>query len=53
MGRAMEAFADLGKWLGEGRLKYRVDLVEGLDQAPHALNKLFEGTNQGKLVVKL
>ena len=51
--RAQEAFADLGKWLAEGRLKYRIDLVEGLEQAPHALNKLFEGTNQGKLVVKI
>ncbi|HEV8482212.1 MAG TPA: NADP-dependent oxidoreductase [Blastocatellia bacterium] len=51
--RAQEAFADLGKWLAEGRLKYRVDMVEGLDQAPHGLNKLFEGSNQGKLVVKI
>jgi hypothetical protein len=51
--RADEAFADLGRWLMEGKLKYRVDLVEGLEQAPRALNKLFEGTNQGKLVVKL
>jgi hypothetical protein len=51
--RAQEAFADLGKWLMESRLKYRVDVVEGLEQAPLALNKLFEGTNQGKLVVKI
>jgi hypothetical protein len=51
--RAQEAFADLGKWLAEGRLKYRIDQVDGLEHAPHALNKLFEGTNQGKLIVKL
>ena len=51
--RAQEAFADLGKWMAEGRLKYRVDLVEGLGQAPNALNMLFEGTNQGKLIVKI
>jgi NADPH-dependent curcumin reductase CurA len=51
--RAQEAFADLGKWMAEGRLKYKVDIVEGLEQAPHALNMLFEGTNQGKLIVKI
>ena len=51
--RASEAFAELGQWLMAGRLKYRVDEVTGLEHAPAALNKLFEGSNQGKLVVKL
>jgi len=51
--RAAEAFADLGKWLQEGKLKYRVDEVEGLENAPQAVNKLFDGTNTGKLVVKI
>jgi len=51
--RAGEAFADLGRWLAEGKIKYRVDVVEGLENAPQALNKLFEGKNVGKLVVKL
>ena len=53
MNRAHEAVADLGKWLAEGKLKYRVDIVEGLDQAPAALNRLFEGSNTGKLIVKV
>lgn len=53
MPRAAEAIADLGKWFMEGRLKYRIDVVEGLDQAPSALNKLFDGTNQGKLIIKI
>jgi NADPH-dependent curcumin reductase CurA len=53
MDRAQEAFAELGKWLAEGKLKYRVDIVEGLEHAPSALNMLFKGTNQGKLMVKL
>ncbi len=51
--RAAEAFADLGRWLTEGKIKYRVDEVAGLENAPQALNKLFEGKNVGKLVVKL
>lgn len=53
MDRATEAMAALGRWLMEGKIKYRVDVVEGLDQAPRAVNKLFEGSNIGKLVVKI
>ena len=51
--RFPEAFAALGRWMAEGRLRYRVDLVEGLDQAPAAVNRLFEGGNIGKLLVKV
>jgi len=53
MSRAQEAMTELGKWMMEGKLKYRVDVVEGLENAPKAINKLFEGSNQGKLVVKV
>lgn len=53
MGRAAEAISALGRWYLEGKIKYRVDVVEGLEQAPRAVNKLFDGTNQGKLVVKI
>jgi len=49
--RALEAYAELGRWLAEGRLKYRVDTVHGLDHAVLAVNRLFEGTNHGKLIV--
>ncbi|MDX2040205.1 MAG: NADP-dependent oxidoreductase [Acidobacteriota bacterium] len=51
--RAMECMTELGKWLMEGKIKYRIDEVDGLKHAPLALNKLFEGTNIGKLVVKI
>lgn len=53
MSRAPEAMADLGRWLAEGKIKYRVDVVEGLERAPEALGKLFDGSNVGKLVVQL
>ena len=53
MARAQEAMTELGKWYMEGKLKYRVDVVEGLQQAPQAVNKLFEGSNQGKLIIKV
>jgi NADPH-dependent curcumin reductase CurA len=53
MGRAGEAMTALGRWFTEGKIKYRVDVVEGLEQTPRAVNKLFDGSNQGKLVVKI
>lgn len=51
--RFPEAVAKLVEWYQAGRLKYRVDIVEGLEQAPIALNRLFDGTNTGKLIVKV
>jgi NADPH-dependent curcumin reductase CurA len=51
--RFPEAAAQITQWLKEGKLKYRVDLVEGLCSAPTALNKLFDGANIGKLLVKV
>lgn len=51
--RIQEAIADLGKWLAEGKLQYRVHVVEGLEKAPQALNMLFDGSNKGKLMVKV
>ncbi len=42
----------MGTWLAEGRIKYEVDIVEGLQHAPDALDKLFDGSNAGKLLVR-
>ena len=53
MNRFQEAYEDLGRWLAEGKIQYRVDVVDGLENAPGAINKLFEGTNKGKLIVKV
>lgn len=51
--RYPEAAAKIVQWIKEGKLKYRIDVVEGLKEAPAALNRLFEGTNTGKLIVKV
>jgi NADPH-dependent curcumin reductase CurA len=51
--RAMEALTALAQWYGEGKIQYRVHEVEGLGNAPDALNMLFDGKNQGKLVLKV
>jgi len=35
------------------QIKYRVEVVNGLENAAEAVNKLFDGSNQGKLMVKV
>ena len=46
-------FADMSRWIKEKRIKYREDIVEGLENAPEAFKKLFRGENFGKLLVRV
>ena len=43
----------MGDWVRAGRIKYREDVVEGLENAPAAFIGLLKGDNFGKLVVRL
>jgi len=52
-GRVKEMIGDFANWYGSGRLKYRVDIEQGLEAAPQAINKLFSGDNSGKLIVQI
>ncbi|HZD86830.1 MAG TPA: NADP-dependent oxidoreductase [Gaiellaceae bacterium] len=47
------ALMRLAGWLREGRLRYREDVVEGLEHAPRAFIGLLNGENRGKLLVKV
>ncbi len=51
--RFPEATAQIVQWLMQGKLKYRLDMVDGVQHAPAALNRLFDGANTGKLLVKV
>jgi NADPH-dependent curcumin reductase CurA len=51
--RMPDFLRDCGRWLHEGRLKYREDVVEGLASAPEAFLRLFDGKNFGKLLVRV
>jgi hypothetical protein len=51
--RYPQAIRDMADWIGEGKLKSREDIVEGLQIFPEALLKLFSGENFGKLVLKI
>ncbi|MEO1273631.1 MAG: NADP-dependent oxidoreductase [Myxococcota bacterium] len=51
--RFPEAFAQLAQWIQQGKLKHKETIVEGLDQAPVAINKLFTGEKLGKLLIQV
>jgi NADPH-dependent curcumin reductase len=51
--RYKEGLAQLTEWVREGRLKYREDIVDGLDRAPAALLDLMQGRNFGKKLVRV
>ncbi len=44
---------DVSGWIREGKLKYKEDIVEGLENAPQAFIGLLRGANFGKLLVKV
>jgi NADPH-dependent curcumin reductase CurA len=46
-------FNDAQRWIAEDRLRYREDVVEGLENAPAAFIGLLQGRNFGKLLVRI
>jgi NADPH-dependent curcumin reductase CurA len=51
--RAAEMVARFAPWLAAGKLKSRIDTVEGLANFPAAVRRVLSGANFGKQVVKL
>jgi hypothetical protein len=51
--RFEEGLHQLGAWVREKRIKYREDVVEGLENAPRAFIRMLEGRNIGKQLVKV
>ena len=44
---------DMTGWMREGRIKYREDIVDGLENAVSAFQGLLRGRNFGKLLVRV
>jgi NADPH-dependent curcumin reductase CurA len=44
---------EMAQWIREGRVKYREDIIDGLDRAPEGLIGLLQGKNFGKLIVRV
>jgi NADPH-dependent curcumin reductase CurA len=51
--RYEEGVVALASWIREGRLKYREDVLEGIEAAPASIAMLYAGENRGKLIIRL
>jgi NADPH-dependent curcumin reductase CurA len=51
--RYEEAIARLADWLRAGKLRYREDVLEGIEHAPGAIAGLYRGENLGKRLIRL
>ena len=51
--RYEEAVARLAAWVREGRLHYREEILDGLEQAPGSIASLYRGENSGKRLIRL
>jgi NADPH-dependent curcumin reductase CurA len=51
--RAAEAFAQLAPWVASGQIKWKTHVVDGLENAVDAVQRLFTGDHDGKLVVRV
>ncbi|MBM3091959.1 zinc-binding dehydrogenase [Ensifer sp. T173] len=46
-------YREMAGWITSGQIRYREDIVDGLDNAPTAFIGLLEGHNFGKLVIRV
>ena len=51
--RYAEALHALAVWVREGKLSYREDIVDGLENAPTAFIGMLQGDNTGKRLVRV
>ena len=51
--RYPEFAKEMSQWLTQGKIKFREDIVDGLENAPQAFIGLLEGKNFGKLIVRV
>ena len=48
-----EGEEQLAAWVDAGKLTFRVDIVDGLTNSVKAIQRLFDGSNKGKLLVRI
>jgi NADPH-dependent curcumin reductase CurA len=44
---------DMGQWIRDGKVRYREDIVQGLENTVSAFQGLLQGKNRGKLIVQV
>ena len=43
----------MAQWVVDGRMQYLEDVLEGFNQMPRALMRLYDGHNTGKQIVRV
>jgi NADPH-dependent curcumin reductase CurA len=51
--RYEEAIARLAEWVRDGRIRYREEIVDGIENCPGAIAELYRGENLGKRLIRL
>ena len=51
--RFEEAITRLAGWVRDGRLAYREEILDGIQQAPGSIQRLYRGENLGKLLIRV
>jgi NADPH-dependent curcumin reductase CurA len=51
--READFLRDVGEWVRTGRVKYREDIVDGLEKAPASFLGMLQGKNFGKMLVRV
>ena len=51
--RSQEAVDRLAAWIRSGNLRYREEILDGLEQAPDAIAGLYRGENLGKRLIRV
>ena len=51
--RYPEAIAALSRWMAEGKIKVRTEIVDGLENALQRLKKIYTGAHTGKLIIRV
>ena len=51
--RYPEALLELGSWVRNGQIRYREDILDGIEQAPGSIAGLYRGENLGKRLIRI
>jgi NADPH-dependent curcumin reductase CurA len=48
-----QAVGELSNWVRTGSIRYREEILDGIEYAPGSMQRLYSGENNGKLVMRL
>ena len=51
--RSPEALQELESWVRNGQIRYREDILDGIEQAPASIAGLYRGENLGKRLIRI